>query len=445
MDTVFTSVSTPAEAAFPTGYAGTPYSGTPVAVPGTIEAENFDKGGQNVAYFDKTTGNQGGQYRTTEDVDVYSTDDSATGGYVVKGFENGEWRNYTFNVATAGNYNLEVRASTLQSDAAYRILIDGVDVTGRLAMPNTGGWHSYQWVTAKAGVPLAAGKHVLRIVSENQWFGLNQIRVSAPGSTPTTPTTPTSPTSPTGPVPAPAAGTVKFFCTFPNSATDCGFREQAKVSGRATVVSTAREGTTAVRLLTRVGDSNVSGSGSHERNDLTTTQSQTDCYEGRDQWWAHSTLFPDNFIIPPSDGSHKFNLFFQFHHTGSSGQPNMVAEIMSNTNGGLRFRLYGGGSVNTEQARVRVGPIQKNVWYDFVYHIKWSSRSDGIFDAWVNGKKVVTFRGPTLYSGQGCYLKPSNYHTAMGQDNAVVHDRIVRGTTPEAVARTPLEGVVFGN
>ncbi len=43
----------------------------------------------------------------------------------------------------------------------------------------------------------------------------------------------------------------------------------------------------------------------------------------------------------------------------------------------------------------------KNVWYDFVYHVKWSSGSDGYFDAWVNGVKKLSYRGPTLYSGQG--------------------------------------------
>jgi hypothetical protein len=126
----------------------------------------------------------------------------------------------------------------------------------------------------------------------------------------------------------------------------------------------------------------------------------------------------------------------------------MVAEVVSNTNGGLRFRLYGGpvqdNSVS-ERVRLRLGPIQKNVWYDFVYHVKWSSGSDGFFDAWINGKKVLTHRGPTTYAGQSCYVKPSNYHSAMGQPNSVIHDRIIRGTTPESVARTPLEGVVFGN
>jgi hypothetical protein len=230
---------------------------------------------------------------------------------------------------------------------------------------------------------------------------------------------------------------VQFFCTF-RRANDCGFREQSKVPGRAHLVDTARDGNTALRLFTQVGDSNVSGSGIHERNDLTTTQSQTDCYEGRTQWWAHSTLFPDDFIVPPSNGTHQWNVFFQFHQTSSTGQPNMVAEVVSSANGGLRFRIYGGYG---NRAHIKLGPIRKNVWYDFVYHIRWSSESDGFFEAWINGRKVATVRGPTLYPGQGCYLKLSNYHSAMGQNNGVIHDRVIRGTTPQSVALTPLEGL----
>src|SRR5439155_6290216 len=47
-----------------------PYSGTPVVVPGTFEAENFDLGGEGVAYHDNVKGNVGGQYRVNEDVDI---------------------------------------------------------------------------------------------------------------------------------------------------------------------------------------------------------------------------------------------------------------------------------------------------------------------------------------------------------------------------------------
>ena len=41
----------------------TAYSGTPAALPGTVQFENYDKGGAGVAYSDTTSTNQGGQYR----------------------------------------------------------------------------------------------------------------------------------------------------------------------------------------------------------------------------------------------------------------------------------------------------------------------------------------------------------------------------------------------
>src|SRR5262249_26370187 len=52
----------------------TPYTGTPIALPGLVEAENFDNGGQGVAYFDDSPGNSGGTYRAT-DVDLEGTAD----------------------------------------------------------------------------------------------------------------------------------------------------------------------------------------------------------------------------------------------------------------------------------------------------------------------------------------------------------------------------------
>lgn len=37
---------------------GEPFEGISATVPGTIEAENFDEGGQHVAYYDSTPGNK---------------------------------------------------------------------------------------------------------------------------------------------------------------------------------------------------------------------------------------------------------------------------------------------------------------------------------------------------------------------------------------------------
>jgi polysaccharide lyase-like protein len=88
-----------------------------------------------------------------------------------------------------------------------------------------------------------------------------------------------------------------------------------------------------------------------------------------------------------------------------------------------------------------LGEISRNVWYDMVYHVKWSEGSDGFMQAWMNGKKVLDYSGPTLYYGISCYLKLADYHDANGQASSVIHDRIVRGSTAAAVSLTPLEGV----
>src|SRR5262249_54003476 len=56
-----------------------PYSGTPVPIPGQIDAANFDNGGEGVAYHDTSAGNSGGQYRNT-DVDLEA---SSEGGFNV--------------------------------------------------------------------------------------------------------------------------------------------------------------------------------------------------------------------------------------------------------------------------------------------------------------------------------------------------------------------------
>ena len=48
-------------------------------------------------------------------------------------------------------------------------------------------------------------------------------------------------------------------------------------------------------------------------------------------------------------------------------------------------------------------------------------------------KQIVHYRGPTLYAGQGCYLKLANYHTPVGKPVSVVHARVRRGPTREAL------------
>jgi hypothetical protein len=139
----------------------TPYGGTPAAVPGVFQAENFDEGGQGVAYFDTTAGNSRGAYRTT-DVDIEGSTDTG-GGFNIAKTRAGEWLQYTVNVATAGTYRLEARVASAGAGSQFRVTVDGAAVTGDVAVPNTGGWQTWQTVTA-GNVQLSAGQHVVRVL-----------------------------------------------------------------------------------------------------------------------------------------------------------------------------------------------------------------------------------------------------------------------------------------
>ena len=155
----------------------TPFRGTPISLPGTFEAEDFDLGGQDNGYHDNVAGNAGNQYRPTEDVDIQVTRDTSGGGYSIYNFDTGEWLLYTVDIASAGRYDIELRlASGTFTNTAFHVELDGVDVTGSVAVPATGSFGAYQWV-GKAGVQLPAGRHALKLVSEQQWFDVNQIRV----------------------------------------------------------------------------------------------------------------------------------------------------------------------------------------------------------------------------------------------------------------------------
>jgi hypothetical protein len=404
-----------------------PYTGTPWPVPGVIQAEKFDRGGGGVGYHDRARGNAGKAFRTSEDVDII---ERSPGRYVVNNFQTGEWLRYTIDVAKTDRYDIMLNASSASTSGRFHVQIGGTDVTGTIAVPNTGGWDSFQWV-GKRGVTLQAGRHVMKVVADRQYFNLNSIRITRTGAGSSAPT----PTQTPGSTPTPDTGARQFFCTFQNSPGECGFGIQARSNTRVSIVSGGRDGSTAVRLRTEPGDNNVFGSGSSERADLSLSQGSTDCSQGKEAWWAHSVLFPSDYV-PAADG---FGVVMDFHHTGSSGQANFHVDS-SRWDGQLHFRGYGGSQDQNHYETV-IGPVVKNQWYDFVYHVRWSSGSDGFMRAWVNGVKKLDHRGPTIYAGQGCYLKLANYHSPFGQASSVVHDRVIRGTTWQAVSLTPLEGV----
>ena len=133
------------------------FGGTPRAIPGTIQAEDFDEGGENVAYHDSDPANNGGSYRTTG-VDIEATTDTG-GGYDVGWMTAGEWLTYTVSVGQSGTYTLTARVAASGAGGTFHVEFGGVDKTGAIPIPNTGDWQA--WVDVTRTVTLASGTQVM--------------------------------------------------------------------------------------------------------------------------------------------------------------------------------------------------------------------------------------------------------------------------------------------
>ena len=113
----------------PAGAKSAPFLSTgPANLPGIVQSEAFDAGGESVAYHDTTHGNAGGAYRSTN-ADIASTTDTG-GGYLVGWTRAGEWLNYTVTVATTRTYTLSARVASNGTGGTFHVEFNGVDKTG---------------------------------------------------------------------------------------------------------------------------------------------------------------------------------------------------------------------------------------------------------------------------------------------------------------------------
>jgi beta-glucosidase-like glycosyl hydrolase len=156
------------------GSGDQPFGGTPAAVPGTIQAANYDTGGQGVAYNVASANGTANSYRS-DGVDLETTADTqdtgvAGGAYDMGWTTPGQWFKYTVNVATAGIYTVSFRVSSPYgiTDALHIASSSGTNLTGAVAIPNTGGYET--WTTVTASITLPAGTQTLTVDQDaNGW------------------------------------------------------------------------------------------------------------------------------------------------------------------------------------------------------------------------------------------------------------------------------------
>ncbi|MEI8115749.1 MAG: carbohydrate-binding protein [Bacteroidia bacterium] len=176
-------------------YLGHAWHDSIQTIPGKIQAELYDEGGQGIAYNDSDVVNNGSgnhnpndgtyynTFRMNEGVDIdytqaknndinpFSLVEQKLNQLYVGWTKPGEWMNYTIEVKKTGTYQLSLMY-VATADGKISISLDGKDLTGKLLVRSTysfgdkapkSQWHHWNKMENLATMTLPEGKHLLTL------------------------------------------------------------------------------------------------------------------------------------------------------------------------------------------------------------------------------------------------------------------------------------------
>ena len=149
-----------------------PYGDAPASIPGTIEAENYNKGGAGKAYMDLSEGNEGGKFRK-DDVDVYQPNMGIAVGHCQKT----EWLKYTVKVEADGDYEISANVAGENGTGSFVLYMDSVRIGDEIK--NDGKGKDAYSVVSGGKATLKKGEHELKLEIMNNWIDIDYIEFKA--------------------------------------------------------------------------------------------------------------------------------------------------------------------------------------------------------------------------------------------------------------------------
>jgi hypothetical protein len=178
-------------------YKGKPWKNHPQQIPGKIQCEFYDQGGEGIAYHDSDSINSGSgqlnpadgnflnEFRMKEAVDISYTKfrtppidnnpfnlvEPEKDQLYVGWTKPGEWIKYTIHVKKSGTYQVGIMF-TSNKDGKISLSVDEADLTGPLTIPSTAStnetvpwrqWHHWNYLEGIARITLKKGVHVLTL------------------------------------------------------------------------------------------------------------------------------------------------------------------------------------------------------------------------------------------------------------------------------------------
>ena len=121
-----------------------------------------------------------------------------------------------------------------------------------------------------------------------------------------------------------------------------------------------------------------------------------------ENWYGFSSYLPGDFVSDPMAEK-----IAQWHEIpdwdlGENWRSPPISLGIQNDRYYLQI-LWAAAAVNTNDTKdgqkdIDLGPVDKAKWNDWVVHIKFSYRSDGILEIWKNKQKIFSYYGPNSFN-----------------------------------------------
>jgi len=96
-------------------------------------------------------------------------------GYALGYTQDGEWLEYTVNVAKTAKYAVELQMATASEKAGVQLFVDGKAISDSIIAKQGEDWSTYASVQSKLG-ELSAGEHVLKMQIVGNYVNIDWLR-----------------------------------------------------------------------------------------------------------------------------------------------------------------------------------------------------------------------------------------------------------------------------
>ena len=315
------------------------------------------------------------------------TEPCREGGRNVGYISRGDWLDYTITAPSAGTYLVRFRVAG--SGGSLQVRRPDSATLSIVVLPATAGGQIYTTVTSQ--ITLQAGRQTLRIYATDPGWNFNWFELVYKGSN----------TLPPRPVPTSASTSLLTNLLLESTFEDstCFKRWIKEICRPGALLLTrevpARAGNACARF--EFDKSDVLLYNRYVRAEIR-QQSEIEA----ERWYGFSNYLPLNFVTDPLAEK-----IAQWHEVPdwSLGETWRSPPISFGIENGRYYVqiLWAAAAVNTNKTKdgekkVYLGLVDKGKWNDWVFHIKFSYKSDGILEIWKNKTRIFSYYGPNSFN-----------------------------------------------